>query len=160
MYLDVARVGDSVIDIDVEAITRACELGLEEVARHAPKSGRPSDYALSQFLRAVIEAARSTGVSIKLPSDQIRGRYEARTTNPFFQFARECLKLGITKGKAAIGRTSLTESEKSGALVILNSYETKYTCKTRQSDGALLSQLRVARDAANAESDARSMIAT
>lgn len=141
-YLMHAGFGTSKIVIEIEAIERACLRGLEEVEPLVSKKGRPRDH-LVRFLHSIEVAATLAGVRIKLPSDQMREKFsDKRRATPFFQFARECLKIATTKGRIAIRTAKLTDKEKSYAETLLTSYANKYTSCTRISDGTLLGRLR------------------
>jgi hypothetical protein len=142
-YLSLAGLNDSIVDIDIAAILEACQRGLEEVEPRASKRGTKSNIALARFLHAVEIAAQLSGAPTALPSNKIREKYELQSTTPFFRFGRECLKIAITNGKAAIAAASLADGERSRAEKMFSDLE-KYT-GDQKSHGAFLSRWRAAR---------------
>jgi len=142
-YLSLAVSADSIVDIDIDAILEACQRGLEEVEPRASKRGTKSNITLARFLHAVEIAAQLSGAPTALPSNKIREKEELPSTTPFFRFGRECLKIAITNGKAAITASSLADDERSRAEKMFSDLA-KYT-GDQKSDGAFLSRWRDAR---------------
>lgn len=144
IYLLLAGANKSIVNIDIDALVAACQRGLEEVEPRASKRGTKSNIALDRFLHAVEIAAQLLGAPTALPSNKIREKGELPFTTPFFRFGRECLKIAITNGKAAITAASLADGERSRAEEIFSHLE-KYITGDRKSDGSFLSRWRDAR---------------
>jgi hypothetical protein len=144
-YLSLAGIGDSLMDIKLQAILAACHQGLEEVGPRASKRGpKGSTLALWRFLQSIETATKLSEVRTTLPSDSIREKFGPEKSTAPFDFGRQCLEFAIAKGKAAIGAASLSDSERTNAERVL-SHLGSYTIKTRKSEGALLSRWRDAR---------------
>ena len=143
-YLSLAGYKDSIVRVEIDAILESCRQGMEEVEPRASKSGTKSNIALARFLHAVEIAAQLSGVPTALPSNKIREKDELPSTTPFFRFGRECLKIAITNGKAAITAASLADGERSRAEKMFSHLE-KYITGDQKSDGAFLSRWRDAR---------------
>jgi hypothetical protein len=143
-YLALAVIKDSIIKIDIDAILETCRRALKEVEPRASKRGEKPNIALARFLRTVEGAAQSSGGPTTLPSNAIRERAALPSTTPFFRFARECLKIAVTNGRAAITAASLADDERSRAEKTFSELET-YNTGDKKSDGAFLSRFRDAR---------------
>ena len=147
-YLSLTRVGHSVMDIDIGAILASCKQGLEEVEPRASKRGTKGTLALWWFLRSVEKAAKLSEGQTTLPSDQIRETDGPEKSTALFDFGRECLKIAVRNGRAAIHTASLSDSERADAEKVLSHLDS-YTIETRKSKGALLSRWRDARRTGN-----------
>jgi hypothetical protein len=121
-----------------------CRRALKEVEPRASKRGTKSNIALARFLHTVEVAAQLSGVPTTIPSNKIREKDELPSTTSFFRFGRECLKIAITNGKAAITAASLADDERSRAEETFSHLET-YITGDKKSDGAFLSRWRDAR---------------
>jgi hypothetical protein len=114
-YLSLAGIKDSIVQVDIDAILEASQRGLNEVKPRASKTGKEPNIALARFLNTIEIAAQLSAGPTTLPSNQIREKAALPSTTPLFRFGRECLKIAITNGKAAITAASLTDDERSRA---------------------------------------------
>ena len=114
-YLSLAGFKDSVVQVNINAILEACQRGLKEVEPRASKTGKKPNIALARFLHTVEVAAQLSGGPTTIPSNKIREKDELPSTTSFFRFGRECLKIAITNGKAAMTAASLADDERSRA---------------------------------------------
>lgn len=128
----------------LSVILEACRRALKEVEPRALKTGPKQNIALDHFLHTVEKAAQSSGGPTTLPSNAIRETDALPSTTSFFGFGRECLKIAIKNGKAALTAASITDDERSRAENMFSHLET-YITGDQKSDGAFLSRWRKAR---------------
>lgn len=143
-YLWLEGSDNSIVEIDIDASLEACRRGLKEVETRASKRGPKGYLALRRFLRSIEMAAQLSGGPTTIPSDSIREHFGPKSSTRFFRFGRECLKIAITNGEAAITAAALSGDERSRASEALSNFG-KYTKGDRPSDGAFLYQWRKAR---------------
>lgn len=145
MHLLLAGLDGCNVNVQINAILETCQRGLDEVEPRASKRGpKVNHLALRRFLQSVESAARSSRGPMALPSDAIREHSGSRATTPLFRFGRECLKLAITNGRAAIVAPQLADVERAHAQQVFDHLDT-YTAGNRKSGGAFLSRWRDAR---------------
>lgn len=145
MHLLLSGLDDSTVNVQINAILKTCQRGLDEVEPRASKRGPKANHlALRRFLQSIESAAQSSGGPMALPSDAIRENCGSKATTPLFRFGRECLKLAITNGRAAIVAVQLTDGERAHAQQVFDHLDT-YTTGARKSGGAFLARWRDAR---------------